>query len=212
MHVAIPLYPRFTALDAVGPYTVLAFAPGYTVTFVSAEPGPVIDDQNSLAITATASYADLPNPDVIIVPGGAGTLAALSDPALIGWISRAHEHTRWTTSVCSGSFLLGAAGLLNGRKATSHWGWLEHLTSFGAEPVSERVVMDGKIMTAAGVSSGIDMALTLLGQASNVTTAQTVQLAIEYNPQPPFNAGSPKTAPANLIEPALHLIGVEETR
>jgi transcriptional regulator GlxA family with amidase domain len=212
MHVAIPLYPRFTALDAVGPYTVLAFAPGYTVTFVAAEPGPVIDDRNSLAITATASYADLPSPDVIIVPGGPGTPAALSDPALIGWIRQAHEHTRWTTSVCSGSFLLGAAGLLNGRKATSHWGWLEHLAGFGAEPVSERVVLDGKIMTAAGVSSGIDMALTLLGQASDMTTAQTVQLAIEYNPQPPFDAGSPKTAPANLIEPALRLIGIEETR
>jgi transcriptional regulator GlxA family with amidase domain len=147
---------------------------------------------------------------VIIVPGGAGTLAALSDPALIGWISRAHKHTRWTTSVCSGSFLLGAAGLLKARKATSHWGWLEHLARFGAEAVSERVVLDGKIMTAAGVSSGIDMALTLLSQASDVTTAQTVQLAIEYDPQPPFNAGSPKTAPANLIEPALRLIGVEE--
>lgn len=212
MNVAIPLYPRFTALDAVGPYTVLAFAPGYTVTFVAAEPGPVIDDRNSLAITATASYADVPKPDVIIVPGGTGTPAALSDPALIGWISRAHEHTRWTTAVCSGSFLLGAAGLLNGRKATSHWGWLAHLARFGAEPVSERVVLDGKIMTAAGVSAGIDMALTLLGHASDVTTAQTVQLAIEYAPQPPFNAGSPKTAPANLVEPALRLIGMEETR
>jgi putative intracellular protease/amidase len=210
MRVAIPLYPGFTALDAVGPYTVLAFAPGYTATFVAAEPGPVTDDQNSLTITATASYADLPDPDVIIVPGGAGTLAALSDPALIGWISGAHKHTRWTTSVCSGSFLLGAAGLLKARKATSHWGWLEHLARFGAEAVSERVVLDGKIMTAAGVSSGIDMALTLLSQASDVTTAQTVQLAIEYDPQPPFNAGSPKTAPANLIEPALRLIGVEE--
>jgi transcriptional regulator GlxA family with amidase domain len=209
MHVAIPLYPRFTALDAVGPYTVLAFAPDWTVTFVAAEPGPVVDDRDSLAIVATASYDDLPRPDVVLVPGGPGTLDAVSDAALLGWISRAHEHTRWTTSVCSGSFLLGAAGLLTGIKATSHWGWLEQLAHFGAEPVSERVVTDGKIVTAAGVSSGVDMALTLLAQATDVTTAQTVQLAIEYAPEPPFDAGSPKTAPAGLAEPALRLIGVE---
>jgi putative intracellular protease/amidase len=206
MHVAIPLYPRFTALDAVGPYTVLAFAPRCTVTFVAAEPGPVIDDRDSLALTATASYADLPHPDVIVVPGGPGTLEALSDPALVGWITHAHLHTRWTTSVCSGSFLLGAAGLLKGRKATTHWGWLEHLGGFGAEPVNDRVVLDGKIITAAGVSSGIDMALTLLAEARDVATAQTVQLAIEYDPQPPFDAGSPTTAPAGLVERALSLI------
>jgi transcriptional regulator GlxA family with amidase domain len=207
MRVAIPLYPRFTALDAVGPYTVLAFAPGCTVTFVATEPGPVVDDQGSLTLTATASYTDLPHPDMIVVPGGPGTAEALSDQALVGWIAQADEHTRWTTSVCSGSFLLGAAGLLKGRKATTHWGWLEHLAGFGAEPVSERVVVDGKIVTAAGVSAGIDMALTLLAQASDVATAQAVQLVMEYDPQPPFDAGSPKTAPAGLIERALSLIG-----
>src|SRR5262249_6558254 len=147
MQVAIPLYPRFTTLDAVGPYTVLAFAPGCTVTFVAAEPGPVVDDRG-LALTATAAYAELPYPDVIVVPGGVGTAEALSDPALIDWIARADERTRWTTSVCSGSFLLGMAGLLKGRKATTHWGWLEQLSGFGAEPVSERVVVDGKIVTA----------------------------------------------------------------
>ena len=207
MHVAIPLYPRFTALDAVGPYTVLAFAPGVTVTFVAAEPGPVVDDRGSLTLAATASYADVPSPVVIVVPGGVGTADALSDSALIGWIARAHEHTRWTTSVCSGAFLLGAAGLLNGVKATTHWGWLPDLAGVGAEPVSERVVTAGRIMTAAGVSSGIDMALTLLAEVSDVTTAQTVQLAIEYDPQPPFDAGSPKVAPAGLAESALRLIG-----
>lgn len=206
MQIAIPLYPRFTALDAVGPYTVLAFAPGCTVTFVAAEPGPVVDDQG-LALTATAGYADVPHPDVIVVPGGVGTAEALSDSVLIDWIAQAHERTRWTTSVCSGSFLLGMAGLLEGRKATTHWGWLEHLSGFGAEPVSERVVVDGKIVTAAGVSAGIDMALTLLAQASDPATAQAVQLAMEYDPQPPFNAGSPKTAPAGLTERALSLIG-----
>lgn len=209
MQVAIPLYPRFTALDAVGPYTVLACAPGCTVTFVAAEPGPVPDDQGSLALTATASYADLPRPDIVVVPGGPGTAAALSDQALLGWIRRAHEHTRWTTSVCSGSFLLGAAGLLTGRKATSHWGWLEHMGSFGAEPVGERVVPDGKIMTAAGVSAGIDMALTLVAETAGRPTAQAVQLAIEYDPQPPFQSGSAATAGAGLKEQALALIPVE---
>ncbi|MEV4179451.1 DJ-1/PfpI family protein [Nonomuraea sp. NPDC049709] len=206
MHVAIPLYPRFTALDAVGPYTVLAFAPGWTVTFVAAEPGPVGDDRGTLSLTATASYADLPAPDVIVVPGGPGTLDALSDEALVGWIRQAHERTRWTTSVCSGSLLLGAAGLLSGARATSHWAILDLLRTYGAEPVTERVVTEGRIVTAAGVSAGIDMALTLLAQATDPETAQSVQLAIEYDPQPPFSCGSPKTAPEGMAERALSLI------
>ncbi|MEV1201003.1 DJ-1/PfpI family protein [Microbispora rosea] len=207
MNIAIPLYPRFTALDAVGPYTVLAFAPGCTVTFVAAEPGPVLDDRGSLSLAATASYGDLPAPDVVVVPGGPGTIEALSDTELLGWIARAHKGTRWTTSVCSGSFLLGAAGLLKGRRATTHWGWLDQLAGFGAEPVSERVVIDGKVVTAAGVSSGIDMALTLLAEMRDEETAQAVQLAIEYDPRPPFAAGNPKTAPAGLSDKAMALIG-----
>ncbi|WP_169979514.1 DJ-1/PfpI family protein [Microbispora sp. H10836] len=206
MNIAIPLYPRFTALDAVGPYTVLAFAPGCTVTFVAAEPGPVLDDRGSLSLAATASYGDLLAPDVVVVPGGPGTIEALSDSELLSWIARAHERTRWTTSVCSGSFLLGAAGLLKGRRATTHWGWLDQLAGFGAEPVSERVVIDGKVVTAAGVSSGIDMALTLLAAMRDKETAQAVQLAIEYDPRPPFDAGSPKTAPAGLTDKAMALI------
>jgi putative intracellular protease/amidase len=206
MRIAIPLYPRFTALDAVGPYTVLAFAPGCTVTFVAAETGPVLDDRGSLSIAATATYAEVPRPDVIVVPGGPGTLEALSDQALLGWIKEAHEHTRWTTSVCSGSYLLGAAGLLTGVKATTHWGFLDGLANFGAEPVSERVVVEGKIVTAAGVSSGIDMALTLLARLSDVRTAEAVQLAIEYDPRPPFDAGSLATAPEGTAERALGLI------
>ncbi|MGW6502787.1 DJ-1/PfpI family protein [Nonomuraea angiospora] len=207
MHVAIPLYPRFTALDAVGPYTVLAFAPGWTVTFVAAEPGPVTDDRGTLTLTATASYEDLPRPDVIVVPGGPGTFDAMADEALLGWLRQAHEHSRWTTSVCSGSFVLAAAGLLEGLAATSHWGVLDMLRQYGAEPVSERVVTEGRIMTAAGVSAGIDMALTLLAQATDEITAQSVQLVIEYDPHPPFDAGSPKTAPEGLTELALKLIG-----
>ncbi|MFG3440688.1 DJ-1/PfpI family protein [Nonomuraea sp. NPDC047897] len=186
MHVAIPLYPDFTALDAVGPYTVLAFAPGVTVTFVAGEAGPVTDDQGTLTLTATARYGDVPRPDVVVVPGGPGTFAALEDEALVGWIRSAHEHVRWTTSVCSGSLLLGAAGLLGGLKATTHWAILDHLSRYGAEPVTERVVTQGRIVTAAGVSAGIDMALALLAAASDEETARAVQLAIEYDPRPPF--------------------------
>ncbi|SES74769.1 DJ-1/PfpI family protein [Nonomuraea wenchangensis] len=206
MHVAIPLYPRFTALDAVGPYTVLAFAPGWRVTFVAAEPGPVTDDRGALSLAATASYDDVPDPDVIVVPGGPGTFDALADEALLGWIRRAHERTSWTTSVCSGSLLLGAAGLLDGLSATTHWAALELLRQYGAEPVSERTVVQGKVVTAAGVSAGIDMALTLLARARDEETAQAVQLAIEYDPRPPFDAGSPRTAPAGLTDRALQLI------
>ncbi|MED7925283.1 DJ-1/PfpI family protein [Nonomuraea sp. LP-02] len=206
MHVAIPLYPRFTALDAVGPYTVLAFAPGWRVTFVAAEPGPVTDDRGALSLAATASYDDVPDPDVIVVPGGPGTFDVLADEALLGWIRRAHGRTSWTTSVCSGSLLLGAAGLLDGLRATTHWAALELLRQYGAEPVSERTVVQGKVVTAAGVSAGIDMALTLLARAEDEETAQTVQLAIEYDPRPPFDAGSPRTAPAGLADRALHLI------
>ncbi|MFY1689289.1 DJ-1/PfpI family protein [Plantactinospora sp. WMMB782] len=206
MHVAIPLYPRFTALDVVGPYTVLAFAPGVTVTLAAAEPGPVLDDRGTMAISATAGYAELPRPDVVVVPGGAGTRAALADTALVNWIAQAHRHTRWTTSVCAGSFLLGAAGLLAGRRATSHWGWLDQLRAFGADPVRERVVRDDRIITAAGVSAGIDMALALLAEATDVPTAQAVQLAIEYDPEPPFDAGSPVEAPPTRREAALAMI------
>jgi transcriptional regulator GlxA family with amidase domain len=206
MHVAIPLYPRFTALDAVGPYTVFAFAPGWRVTFVAAEPGPVTDDTGNLPLHANATYRDLARPDVIVVPGGPGTTDALTDRALLDWITAAHRHARWTTSVCSGAFLLGAAGLLTGRRATTHWGWLDRLATVGAIPVSERIVRDGGIVTAAGVSAGIDMALSLLGAAVDDRTAQAVQLAIEYDPQPPYQTGSPANASPELVETALGLI------
>ena len=204
MHIAIPLYPRFTALDAVGPYTVLAFAPDTTVTFVAGVAGPVPDDIGSLTLTATAGYAELPDPDLIIVPGGPGTVEAMRDEELLGWLRAARP--RWMTSVCSGSFVLGAAGLLRGRRATSHWAVRDQLAGFGAQPVEERVVIDGDVITAAGVSAGIDMALTLLASARDAETAQVVQLAIEYDPDPPFAAGSPRSAPPGLTERALALI------
>ncbi|MEU8232978.1 DJ-1/PfpI family protein [Actinoplanes sp. NPDC048967] len=204
MHVAIPLYPRFTALDAVGPYTVLGFAPQVTVTFVAAAPGPVTDDLGSLTLSATAGYADLPHPEVIVVPGGPGTAEAMHDPDLRAWLLAARP--QWMTSVCSGSFVLATAGLLDGRRATSHWGWRDGLAAFGAQPVEQRVVTDGPVITAAGVSAGIDMALTLLARLRDDETAQAVQLAVEYDPDPPFSAGSPRSAPPGLAARALALI------
>ncbi|MDA0567713.1 DJ-1/PfpI family protein [Streptomonospora sp. S1-112] len=206
MHAAIPLYPGFTALDAVGPYTVLAFAPGWTVTFAAAEPGPVTDDRGSLTLAATAALADVPRPDVVVVPGGPGTAEAMGDAVLLDWLRAAHEHAAWTTSVCSGSLILGAAGLLGGRRATSHWGVVEGLAGFGAEPVRERVVVDGTVVTAAGVSAGIDMALDLLARASGADTARAVQLVTEYDPRPPFDSGDAARADAALREAALSLI------
>jgi len=206
MRVAIPLYPGFTALDAVGPYNVLAFAPGVTVTFVAGEPGPVEDDRRMLSLAATASFDEQPEYDVIVVPGGPGTLPAMSDRRLLDWIVRADARTRWTTSVCSGSFLLGAAGLLRGRRATTHWGFVDQLAGLGAEPVNGRVVADGKFVTAAGVSAGIDMALSLLAEMSDEETAKTAQLTIEYDPAPPFDAGDARTATPERKERALNLI------
>jgi transcriptional regulator GlxA family with amidase domain len=209
MHVAIPLFPRFTALDAVGPYQVFAFAPGWQVTFLAAALGPVPDDRGTLSLPATATYSDLREPDVIVVPGGAGTVGAMGDEQLLSWLREAHEHSTWTTSVCSGSFILGAAGLLEGRRATTHWGWLGMLGDLGIDAVAERVVLDGRIATAAGVSAGIDMALTLLARTTDESTAHTVQLAIEYDPQPPFDAGSPDRVPVELHPAAIAMAGVE---
>ncbi|MBV2366973.1 DJ-1/PfpI family protein [Streptomonospora nanhaiensis] len=206
MHVVIPLYSGFTALDAVGPYTVLAFAPGWTVTFAAPAPGPVLDDRESLTLTAAAALADVPRPDVVLVPGGPGTAQAMGDPVLLDWIRAAHEHAAWTASVCSGSLILGAAGVLAGRRATSHWGVVDGLAGFGAEPARERVVVDGTVVTAAGVSAGIDMALELLARTSGADTARAVQLVVEYDPDPPFDSGNAERADAALREAALGLI------
>ncbi|WP_066361624.1 DJ-1/PfpI family protein [Herbidospora mongoliensis] len=206
MRVAIPLYPGFTALDAVGPYTVLAFTPGISVTFVAGDTGPVLDDQGSLSIIATATYDELPDPDVILVPGGPGTVEALNDARLVEWIRTAHQTTTWTTSVCSGSFLLAHAGLLKGLPATTHWGFHDQLAGFGAIPVAERVVTEGKVVTAAGVSAGIDMALELLARLRDEDTARAVQLAMEYDPAPPFTSGSAANASPELRKRAMGLI------
>jgi putative intracellular protease/amidase len=199
MDIAIPLYDRFTALDAVGPYEVLSRLPDSKVTFVATEAGPYRTDNGMLTILAEASLADLPNPEILCVPGGWGTREAMSDERLVGWIRDAHETSEWTTSVCTGSLLLGAAGVLEGLDATSHWLELETLAEMGATPTGRRVVEQGKVITAAGVSSGIDMALHLMGKIAGPEFAQTIQLMIEYDPQPPFDAGSPEKAPPETV-------------
>jgi putative intracellular protease/amidase len=200
MNIAIVLFDRFTALDAVGPYETLGRIPGAKVTFVAETPGPVRTDTGNLAITADASLADLPDPEILVIPGGPGQTQQMDNDKLLEWVRQAHETSEWTTSVCTGSLILGAAGLLQGRKATSHWLALDQLPAFGAEPTLERVVFEGKIVTAAGVSSGIDMGLALIARIHGDEVAQAVQLGIEYDPQPPFDAGSPEKAPEAIVE------------
>ncbi len=200
MRIAIPLYDRFTALDAVGPYEVLARLPGAAVTWLAHEPGVVRNDNGMLGIEAQAAYEDLPDPDIVLVPGGTGTNDFLEDERLVGWIRRAHETSQWTTSVCTGSLLLGAAGVLDGLEATSHWLDLPELERYGARPTGRRVVEQGKVITAAGVSSGIDMGLVLAAKIAGPEIAKAIQLGIEYDPQPPFDAGSVDKAPKETVE------------
>jgi putative intracellular protease/amidase len=199
VQIAIPLFDRLTALDAIGPYEVLSRLPGADVLFVAAEPGPKRTDTGALALTAERPLSDVPQPDIVVVPGGRGTRDQPHDE-LIAWIRQAHQSSRWTTSVCTGALLLGAAGILEGLPATTHWLFFEQLREFGADPTLERVVEQGKVITAAGVSSGIDMALRLTQLIAGDEVSQAIQLSIEYDPQPPFDAGSPAKAPRPIVE------------
>jgi putative intracellular protease/amidase len=198
MEIAILLFARFTAMDAVGPYQVLSELPGARVTFVAEQPGPVPDEHGSLVLTASTGLAELPGPDIVVVPGGPGQSDQMTDGPVHEWLRQADQGSTWTTSVCTGSLILAAAGLLRGRNATSYWLCVDQLASFGVTPVRQRVVIDGKYVTGAGVTSGTDMALTLAGRIAGDETAQAIQLGIEYDPQPPYNAGSPATAPAAI--------------
>ncbi len=200
MEIAILLFDRLTTLDAVGPYEVLSRIPGATVKMVAKEPGPKRNDTGSLSLVADYSLDEASSPDIVVVPGGPGQTALMNDEPVLNWVRRAHETSRWTTSVCTGSLVLGAAGLLQGLKATTHWLAYDALRSQGAEPIGERVVIQGKIITAAGVSAGIDMALTLVARECTEDLAKAIQLGIEYDPQPPFDAGSPDKAPAEIVE------------
>ncbi|MYY87276.1 MULTISPECIES: DJ-1/PfpI family protein [unclassified Streptomyces] len=199
MQIAIALYERFTVLDAIGPYQTLVNLPGAETVLVAEQAGPVRDDNGSLALVADKSFAEVQRPDIVVVPGGPGQSDQMENEALLGWLRTVDATTTWTTSVCTGSLALAAAGLLKGRRATSHWLALAELDRLGVEPTGERVVFDGKYVTAAGVSAGIDMGLTLAGRIAGDEHAQTVQLLAEYDPQPPYDAGSPEKAPAHLV-------------
>ncbi len=192
MQIAIPLFPRFTALDGIGPYEVLQRIPDYDVTFIGHHTGEVRSENGFLGITVDKIFEDVPNPDIIVFPGGVGTRALMDDERVLSWVRSAHETSTYTTSVCTGSLVLGAAGLLDGLTAATHWSMLDTLTTLGAKPTSDRVVehLDHRIITAAGVSSGIDMAIRLVELLIDDTAAKACQLMIEYDPQPPFDAGA----------------------
>ncbi|HEY3894478.1 MAG TPA: DJ-1/PfpI family protein [Pseudonocardiaceae bacterium] len=199
MQIAIVLYHRFTALDVVGPYEVLSHLPNAEVVFVSEHRGPIGNEFGNLQLGAGAVLAEVLNPDVVLVPGGPGQADLMADGPVHDWLRAVDAVSTWTTSVCTGSLILAAAGLLTGRRATSYWLALEQLSDFGVQPVDERVVFDGKYVTAAGVSSGIDMALALAGRIAGDEVAQAIQLGIEYDPQPPYDAGSPGKAPREVL-------------
>ncbi len=200
MRVAILIFEKLTALDAVGPYEVFRSVPGWEVQFVGLEKGTVRTDSGALGLSVDHSLEETTEADVVLVPGGEGNRPLLHDEAVLSWLRRIDEQTKWTTSVCTGSLVLGAAGLLEGKRATSHWLFLEQLREFGADPVGGRYVEDGKTVTAAGVSAGIDMALHLVGRETTPEVAQAIQLGIEYDPQPPFDSGSPAKAAAPIVE------------
>ena len=200
MKTSILIFDGLTALDAIGPYEVLRSVPGWEVEFVGPRVGEVRTDSGHLGLAADCSIDDVGATDVVLVPGGAGNRPLLRDEGLLAWLREIDAGTKWTTSVCTGSLVLGAAGLLHGKRATGHWLYLDPLRAYGAEPVVGRYVEDGKVLTAAGVSAGIDMALHLVGLEAGPEVAQAVQLAIEYDPQPPFDAGHPSKAPAPIVE------------
>jgi transcriptional regulator GlxA family with amidase domain len=200
MKIAILLYEGFTALDAIGPYEVLRSVPGWEVEFVAKQRGEVRTDSGVVGLTADRGLEEVETPEIVLVPGGMGTRTMMEDEEILAWLRRVDETSKWTTSVCTGSLLLAAAGLLEGKRATGHWAWLEPLKDFGADPVGGRYVEDGKVVTAAGVSAGIDMALYLVGREVGPEVAQAIQLGIEYDPDPPYDAGSPAKAPAEIVE------------
>jgi putative intracellular protease/amidase len=200
MDIAIPLFDGITALDAIGPYEVLARLPGARVRFVGIEAGPKRTDNKQLTLVADEPLSAVPHPEIVVVPGGFGTRGLMTSNPLLDWIRTAHVTSQWTTSVCTGALLLGAAGVLQGLEATTHWASLEELRALGARPTSRRVVEQGKVVTAAGVSAGIDMALTLAARIAGDDVARGIQLSIEYDPEPPFEAGSPQKVPPRIVD------------
>ncbi len=208
MQIAFALYPQFTALDIVGPFQTLADLPGADSVFVAEHAGPVLDHTGRLSIVATASFAEVTAPDVIVVPGGFADRDAGPDHPVAAWIRAVHPHTTWTTSVCTGAIFLALAGVLDGVDATTHWGAYERLRTLGAHPTGQRVVERGKVITAAGVSAGIDMGLTLVARLFDDEIAKSIQLAIEYDPQPPFDAGAPGKVSPEILAFVSEIMGV----
>ena len=200
MEIAILVYPRFTALDAVGPYEVFSRLPGARVTFVAEHAQAYRTDTGQLALLADATLDELPTPEMLIVPGGPGQAAMMEDGPVHAWLRAADAGSTWTASVCTGSLILAAAGLLVDKRATSNWQALDELRGLGVEVVPERVVFDGKYATSAGVTAGLDMALSLAAKIAGEQVAQAIQLGLEYDPQPPFEAGSPEKAPVEIVE------------
>lgn len=190
MRLAAFIFDGITTLDVIGPLQVLSRVPGLSITMVGKTAGPVTDRDIPLQLVADSSIADVTEADILLVPGGLGTRALVKDEEVLGWIRRIDAKSRWTTSVCTGSLLLAAAGVIAGRRSTTHWAAADMLNSLGAKFTTERVVEDGKYIMAAGVSSGIDMGLTLAARLADENTAKTIQLFIEYDPQPPFDSGS----------------------
>jgi transcriptional regulator GlxA family with amidase domain len=198
MQIAIFLFDRVTALDAVGPYEVLSRFPDASVVFVGEKHGEVRTDIGSLGLQVDATFEEVTEPDIVLVPGGIGQQQHMLDGRVHEWLRVVDAHTTWTTSVCTGSLILAAAGLLEGRRATSHWVRRDDLAQHGAIPTAQRVVFDDKYVTAAGVSAGIDMALTLTDLMGGSDLARAVQCGIEYDPHPPYDAGAPEK-----VEPAI---------
>ncbi|HYM32917.1 MAG TPA: DJ-1/PfpI family protein [Candidatus Cybelea sp.] len=201
MQIAALIFDDITPLDIVGPMEVLSRLPKAEVVVVGKTRGPVRDPRTHWILTAEAAIEEVTRPDIVVIPGGAGVRPLCREPAMLDWMREVHRHTTWTTSVCTGSLLLAAAGLLKGLQAATHWSASDDLAEFGATYVEKRVVIQGKIITAAGVSSGIDMALTLAAKVAGEDMAKRIQLMIEYDPQPPFDSGAPSKAdPAMLAD------------
>jgi len=200
MEIALLLYDKLAPLDAVGPFEVMRNVPGWEVRTVAKAKGTVRSEDGSLALVADHELGEVTAPDLVLVPGGAGSRPLIEDEELLDWLREVDRSTKWTTSVCTGSLLLGAAGLLEGKRATSNWLLLDALRRFGADPVGGRFVEDGKLITAAGVTAGIDMALHLVAREAGPEVAQAIQLGIEYDPDPPFDSGSPGKAPPEIVE------------
>lgn len=209
MKTAILIFPKLAALDAIGPYEVLRSVPGWEVSFVGLEKGS-IRAEGGLGLSVDQTLEEATEADAVLVPGGEGNRPLLGDERVLEWLRRIDATTKWTTSVCTGSLVLGAAGLLEGRRATGNWLFLDRLAEYGADPVGGRYVEDGKLLTAAGVTAGLDMALHLVAREAGPEVAQAVQLGLEYDPDPPFDSGSPEKAPPEIVDLVRNFAGSGE--